>query len=65
MMDTSGIETRLGRIIKTLLEVRWETKCPFLVYTEILGFLSIFQKSQASLAFEALNYTSLSRCQGM
>ena len=55
MRDTSGIYTRLGRIIHTLLEVRWETKGPFLVSTEILGFLSIFKKSQASSAFEALN----------
>ena len=45
--------------------MRWETKCPFLVSTEILGFLSIFKKCQASSAFEALNSTSLSRCQGM
>ena len=63
MTDTSGIKTRLGRIIQTLLEVRWETKCPFLVSTEILGFLSIFNKSQASSTFEALNSTSLSRYQ--
>ena len=47
-MDTSGISTRLGRIIQMLLEVRWETKRPFLVATEILGFLSIFKESQAS-----------------
>ena len=48
MMDTSGIYTRLERIIQTLLEVRWETTRPFLVSRKILGFLSIFQKSQAS-----------------
>ena len=48
-----------------LLEVRWETTRPFLVFRKILGFLSIFKKSQASSAFEALNSTSLSRCQGM
>ena len=65
MRDNSGIETRLGRIMQTVLEVRWETKGPFLVSTDILGFLSIFKKSQASSAFEALNSTSLSRCQGM
>ena len=29
-----------------LLEVKWETKSPFLVSTEILGFLSIFKKCQ-------------------
>ena len=33
-----------GRIIPTLLEVRWETKRPLLVSTEILGFLSNFQE---------------------
>ena len=44
-MDTSGILTRLERIIQTLLEVRWETKRPFLVSRMFLGFLSIFRKS--------------------
>ena len=63
--DSSVILTRLGTIIQTLLEVRWETKHPFLVYTEILGFLPIFKKSQASSPFEALNSMSLSMCQGM
>ena len=48
-----------------LLEVRWETKRLFLVSTEILGFLSIFKKSQASTPFEALNSVGLSTCQGM
>ena len=65
MRDTSGIYTGLGRIIQTLPEMRWETKHPFIVSTEILGFLSIFKKSQASSAFEALKSTSLSRYQGM
>ena len=65
MRDTSGIITRLGRIIQTLLEVRWETKGPFLVSTVILGFQSIFKKSQASSVFEALNTTGLWKCQGM
>ena len=65
MRDTSGSHTRLGRIIQTLLEVRWETKGPFLVSTEILRFLSIFKNRQASSAFEAFNSRSLSRCQGM
>ena len=37
----------------------------FLVSTEILGFLSIFKKRQASSPFEALDSTSVSRCQGM
>ena len=46
-----------------LLEVRRETKSPFLVGTVILGFLSIFKKSQASSPFEALNSVCLSRCQ--
>ena len=55
----------LGRIIQTLLEVRWESKRPFLVSTEILGFLSIYKKSQASSPFEALNSMSLSKCQGV
>ena len=46
-----------------LLEVRQETKAHFLVGTEILGFLSIFKKSQASSPFEALNSVCLSRYQ--
>ena len=46
-----------------LLEVRQETKAHFLVATEILGFLSIFKKSQASSPFEALNSVCLSRYQ--
>ena len=62
-MDTSGIETRLGRTIRTLLEVRQETKSHFLVGTVILRFLSILKKSQASSPFEALNSECLSRYQ--
>ena len=50
---------------KTLLELRWDTKCHFLVSTEILGFLSIYKKSQASSAFEALKSKSLLRSQRM
>ena len=46
-----------------LLEVRQETKAHFLVGTVILGFLSIFKKSQASSPFEALNSMCLSRYQ--
>ena len=46
-----------------LLEVRQETKAHFLVGTVILGFLSIFIKSQASSPFEALNPVCLSRYQ--
>ena len=46
-----------------LLEVRQETKAHFLVGTVILGFLSIFKKSQASSPYETLNSVCLSRCQ--
>ena len=53
----------LGRTIWTLLEVRQETKAHFLDGTVILGFLSIFKKSQASSPFEALNSVCLSRYQ--
>ena len=60
---TSGISSRLARAIRTLLELRPETKCPFLVATVILVFLSIFKKSQASSTFEALNLACLSLCQ--
>ena len=55
MTDTSGSYTMLGRLIQTLMEVSQEAKCPLLVGTVILVFLSIFTKSQASSPFEALN----------
>ena len=44
-----------------LLEVRWETKRTFLVSRKILGFLSIFKKSQASAPYEVFNSVCLSR----
>ena len=47
-MDTSGVKRRLGSTIWTLLEVRQETEFHFLVGRVILGFLSIFKKSEAS-----------------
>ena len=43
--------------------MRQETEVHFLVGTVILGFLSIFKKSQASSPFEALNSVCLSKCQ--
>ena len=46
-----------------LLEVRQETEVHFLVGTVILGFLSIFKKSQALSPFEALHSMCLSWCQ--
>ena len=64
-METSGVLTRLGRTIQTILEVRLEIKRPFPVSTEISRFLSIFKKSQALAPFEALNTVGLSRFQGM
>ena len=63
MMDTSGIKTRLGRTIRTLLEMRQETKAHFLVAKVILGFISSFKKSKASSPFEALNSVCLLKCQ--
>ena len=54
---------RIGRAIRTFLKLRQETQGPFLVATVLLGFLSIFNKSQASSPFEALNSVCLSRCQ--
>ena len=61
--DTSGISTRLGRALRTLLEVRWETECPFLGATVILGFLTIFEKIKASSHLQTLHSESLYRCQ--
>ena len=46
--NTSGFSSRLGRAIGTLLEVRQETQGPFPLATGILGFLSIFKRSQAT-----------------
>ena len=46
-----------------LLAVRQETKAHLLVGTVILGFQSIFKKSQASSPFEALNSVCLSTYQ--
>ena len=62
-MDNSGIETGVGRTIRTLLDVRQETVVHFVVSTVILGFLSIFKKKKAWSPFEALNSVCLSICQ--
>ena len=53
----------LSRTLRTHLEVKQETEVQFLVETVILVFLSIFEKSQASSPFEALNSVFLSRYQ--
>ena len=63
MMDTSGIEARLLRTIRTLLEVRSDTEDHFLFDTVILGFLTMFKNCQASTKFEAVKSTWLSSCQ--
>ena len=62
-MYTPGLYTTLSRTIRTHLEVKQVTEVHFLVGTVILGFLSIFKKSQASSPFEALNSVCLSRYQ--
>ena len=53
----------IGRKIQMLLVVNREEKCPSLVGTDILVFVSIFKKSQASSPFEALNSAQLSMSQ--
>ena len=63
--DARGIYSRLGRAIRTLLVVRQETKFLFLISTVILVFFSIFNTSQASSFFEALNSACLSRVKGI
>ena len=50
-------------MLGTLREVKKETEVHCLVGTVILGFLSIFKRSQASSPFEALNSVCLSTCQ--
>ena len=54
---------RVNRTIWTHLEMRQETEVHILVGTVILGFLSIFKKSQALSPYEALNSVCLSRGQ--
>ena len=61
--DISQSSTRLGKSIWMIFELRLETQGAFLLATAMLGFLSIFNKSQASPTFEALNSMCLSRCQ--
>ena len=61
--DTSGISSRLGRAIGTLIEEKRETQAPFPVAPGILGILSIFKRSPAPSPFEALNSVCLSRFQ--
>ena len=63
MRDNSGIASRLGMAIWTLLDVTQENQGPFLVETVILGFLSIFKKRQASSPFETLYSGCLLKCQ--
>ena len=46
-----------------LLEARGEANLPLLVRTGMLGFLSIFTKSQVLSPLETLNSARLSRCQ--
>ena len=70
---TSGLLSSYEGHLRNLLEAwqgntdtsRGEAGCqsPFLAATVILGFLSIFNKCQASSPFEALNSVHLSRSQ--
>ena len=63
MRDNSGMYTRRGRTIRTLLEVKREFRSPFLFDTLLLGFLTILKNCQASSKFDAVNSTWLSSCQ--
>ena len=45
MTDTAGSSTRLGRTIRSLLEVRREANLPLLVGTVILVFLIFHEES--------------------
>ena len=65
MRDNSGMETRRGRNVQTLLEFKREFRSLFLFDTVILGFLTILKNCQASSKFEAVNSTWLYSCQGM
>ena len=59
------MQTRLGRTIQMLLEVKREIRPPFVVGIVILEFQSIFKKSQVSSSFETLKSACLSKCQGI
>ena len=63
--DTSEISSMLGMAIGISLEVRTESQGSIPGATGILGFLSIFKRSQASCSFEARKSAFLSVCQGM
>ena len=65
MRNTAGISLRLGRAIKIVIEVSREIQGTFLVATVILGFLSIFNKSQTSSPFEALTLRASLGVKGM
>ena len=59
----SSYDGHFRNLNKAWQEVRQETESHFLVGTVILVFLSIFQKSQVSSFFEALNSVCILRCQ--
>ena len=61
--ETSEFSLSHGRAVGTPLQVRQKTQGHFPVATGILGFLSIFKRSQASSLFEALNAVFLSSSQ--
>ena len=63
MRDISGMLTKHGRTIRTLLEFKWEFKSLFLFDTVKLGFLTILKNCQASSPFQAVKSTWLSSCQ--
>ena len=54
MRTTARISLRLRRAMKTVTVMSREIQGTFLVAKVILGFLTIFNKSQASSPFEAL-----------
>ena len=60
--DITGISARLGRAVRTLLEVRREIQCPFLLASDI-GIPINFQEESGMSPFAALNSSYLSKCQ--
>ena len=65
MMDTSGIQIRLERIIQTLLEVRGGDQASLSRFQKDLGFPINFQEVSGLVTFEALKSAWLSRFQEM
>ena len=62
-MDTSGIETRLGRTIRKLLEVRQEIRVSLSSWLSDIGLPIHFQEESGIVTFWSFEFSLLSKCQ--